>query len=96
MAEKQQTGQLYIRIFYEDQNGHYRDDKLDIHPDDFGGLPAVGDVILDPAIPPINDAYESQRGFWEVVKRYFKPFQPHPYVVLVVRERSRSNREIDI
>lgn len=58
----------------------------------------MGDVILSPFGKPINDNYQYDKGLWEVVKRYFKPQESEEfsYVALVVRERSRSSREVDI
>ena len=85
---------LRIRIFFENEEGAYRNGKQDFCPEVFGGVPAVGDVILSPSLPPVDDASHHQRGFWEVVKRYFIPVEP--YVPLVVRARSRLPREIGI
>ena len=89
---------LYIRIFFEDANGIYQNGSQDFEPEDFGGVPAVGDVILSPFRPLINDNYEKYKGFWEVVKHYFKPQESNEfsYVALVVRERSRSSHEVEI
>ena len=89
---------LYIRIFFEDEHGRYRNGQEDFEPEDFGGIPAVGDVILSPFRKPISDNYEYDKGFWEVVKRYFKPQESEEFssIALVVRERSRSSHEVDI
>ncbi len=90
---------LRIRIIFENKDGEYRDGKHEFRPEDFGGVPAVGDVIISPWLPPVNEDYQEQGGFWEVVTRYFKPSDDpsdNPYVALVVRERSRGDREIGI
>ena len=85
---------LRIQIFFANEEGAYRNGTQAFYPEVFGGVPAVGDVILAPWLPPVNDASQQQGGFWEVVTRYFIPVEP--YVPLVVRARSRLPHEIGI
>ena len=98
---------LYIRIFFKNEDGTYRDSREDFEPDDFGGcIPAVGDVIVSHLLGFSSETFETDGGFWEVVKRYFKPDPPnpnssspsdsHPHLGLVVRERSRLPHELGI
>ena len=94
MTDKQQP---CIRIFVE-QEGRYVDTGEEFLPEEFGGIPAVNDVIVSPGVQMLRDGYEHEGGFWEVVKRYFKPdVSKDPltpsYVILVVVERSRVQYE---
>ena len=97
-----------VCIFSEDQNGRFQDQKHHFTLEELGGVPAVGDVIISPFLPPVNDEYPHHGGFWEVTRRYFKPDMPmkpetketereyYSYIVLVVKERSRYEQELDI
>lgn len=82
-----------VRVRFENGQGHYQDTSFDFTVDNFGGVPAVGDVVL----PPRNAARPQNDRAWQVVKRYFKLHPFHlGYVILVVRERARLADEVDM
>lgn len=60
---KKMNQMILVRIFFEDQNGGFQDQRIDLSPEDLGAIPAVGDVIISPFQPPVDDSYPHHKGF---------------------------------
>ena len=92
-----------VRFFLKNEQpeDYITDLKLEFELQDFcGTVPAVGDFVVHPGVPPELDRREmSNRQVFEVVARYFLPRAHWPeacFVALVVKTRPAEEVEAAI
>lgn len=92
---------IAVRILVEDDEGTISDTNQEYDLEDFGILPSVGDLIVDPGVIAGRDRRSPEnRKIMRVEKRYFQPESCNKdgtrdlnYVNLVVRIRQAHEAE---
>lgn len=90
--------EVTIRIYHRKDDGSLVDGQEDYDLAFFGGtLPAIGDLIVNPAASAGVDRYDpGNRTVWAVVGRVFNPRDMKDYVALVVEERPPHETEFSV
>ena len=87
--------EVIIHVYFEKDGQYINENTSPFRLEDFGTIPAVGDVIF--SISP-SGSFAAGKDAWEVVQRYFNPYRNEKgiWVGLVVRARQRSEQERSI
>ena len=84
--------EVTIHVYFEKDGQYINENPIPFGLEDFGTIPALGDVIF--SISP-SGSFAAGKDAWEVVQRYFNPYRNEKeiWVGLVVRARQCAERE---
>jgi len=89
---------VHIRIYFRNADGTLEDSQQEFGVESFAGVvPAIGDMIVDPAVVQgLNRHEPTNRSVWDVVGRVLNPRDMDDHIALVVEERAPNPHEYSV